>query len=143
MHGVASLDRSRYVSLATLRRTGAEVRTPVWFAALDGRLYVFSAGGAGKVKRLRHTSRVRIAACDARGRVRDAWRDATARIVTDAGTIARARAAFVAKYGWQIRVFDFFSWLGGRIRRRAWIEICLDGGPDMAPIPPTFGPSPA
>lgn len=125
MHGVASRDRSRYVNLATFRRNGAEVQTPVWFAALAGRLYVFTAGDAGKVKRLRHTSRVRVAACDARGRLRDTWCDATARIVTDAATIARARAAFVAKYGWQIRVFDLFAWLGGRIHRRAWIEVEL------------------
>lgn len=134
MHGVASLDRSRYVNLATMRRSGAEVQTPVWFAALDGKLYVFTAGDAGKVKRLRHTSQVRVAACDARGRVRDAWRNATARIVRDAGTIARARAAFVAKYGWQIRVFDLCSRLAGRIHRRAWIEVTLQmGAPTWPP----------
>jgi hypothetical protein len=123
MSDVASLDRSRYVNLATFRKSGAEVRTPVWFAAVDGKLYVFSAGDAGKVKRLRHTSRVRVAACDARGRLRDGWRDGTARIVTDQATIARARAALVAKYGWRLRLFDAFARLAGRVRRRAWIEI--------------------
>jgi len=120
-----ALDRARYLNLATMRRTGAEVQTPVWFAALDGKLYVFSAGAAGKVKRLRHTPQARVAACDARGRLRGAWQAATARIVTDAATIARARAAFVSKYGWQLRLFDAFAWLGGRVRRRAWIEITL------------------
>jgi len=51
MKDIAALDRQRHVALATFRRSGAEVRTPVWFAATDGKLYVFSAGDAGKVKR--------------------------------------------------------------------------------------------
>ena len=123
MSTVASLDRSQYVSLATYRRSGAEVRTPVWCAALDGKIYVFSAGDAGKVKRLRQTSRVRIAACDARGGVRDRWYEATARLLTEPDTIERARGAFRAKYGWRIRLFDAFASLAGRVRRRSWIEI--------------------
>ena len=63
----AELDRHRYVSLATFRRNGTEVATPVWFADADGQLYVFTAGDSGKVKRLRRSSRARIAPCDARG----------------------------------------------------------------------------
>lgn len=66
---IAALARHRYMSLATFRRSGAEVRTPVWFAAAGGRLYVFTAGESGKVKRLRHSSRARAAPSDARGRV--------------------------------------------------------------------------
>src|SRR5262245_32779271 len=57
----------RYVNLATYRRNGAEVRTPVWIAGEGDRYYVFSAGEAGKVKRIRVTPRVRLAACDMRG----------------------------------------------------------------------------
>jgi len=49
------------LSLATFRKSGAEVATPVWFAASDGNLYVFTAGDSGKVKRLRHTARARVA----------------------------------------------------------------------------------
>ena len=48
---VADFDRARYMRLATFRRSGAEVATPVWFAAADGRLYVFTAEQSGKVKR--------------------------------------------------------------------------------------------
>ena len=40
----AELDRHRYVSLATFRRDGAEVATPVWFADVGDKLYVVSAG---------------------------------------------------------------------------------------------------
>jgi len=57
----SDLDRHRYVSLATFRRNGAEVATPVWFAALGARLYVVTSGDSGKVKRLRNTPRARVA----------------------------------------------------------------------------------
>ena len=120
MSAAAELDRCRYISLATFRASGAEVRTPVWFAAAGGKLYVFTAGESGKVKRLRRSSRARVAPCDARGTVVGTWREATARVVTPPPA---AEAALRAKYGWQKRLLDLFSRLGGRLHRRAWIEI--------------------
>ena len=60
MAATAALDRYRYLSLATYRASGAQVATPVWFAEVDGTLYVFTAGDSGKVKRLRRSSRARI-----------------------------------------------------------------------------------
>lgn len=125
MDTIGDLDRHRYLNLATFRRSGAEVTTPVWFAAVDGKLYVFTAGESGKVKRLRHSSRARIAPADAQGRVRGAWRDASARLVTERGAIERAHAALRAKYTWQMRLGDLFSRLAGRAARRAWIEIAV------------------
>jgi hypothetical protein len=122
---VAEMDRNRYMSLATFRKSGAEVATPVWFAAADGRLHVFTAEQSGKVKRLRHSQRVRVAPSDARGRVRGEWREATARILTDPGAIERAYAALQAKYGWQMRLTNLLSRLTGRINHRAWLEIQL------------------
>ncbi len=123
MNDITELDRHHYMNLATFRRSGAEVKTPVWFAAVDGRLYVFTAGESGKVKRLRHSARARVAPSDARGRLRGPWCDAAARIVTEPGLIARARTGLRAKYGWRMRLTDLFSRLAGRIQRRAWIEI--------------------
>jgi hypothetical protein len=122
---IAELDRARYISLATYRLNGAEVATPVWFAAADGKLYVFTAEQSGKVKRLRHSPRARVAPSDARGRVRGGWREATARILSEPGTIERAHAALQAKYGWQMRVTNLLSSLTGRINHRAWLEIQL------------------
>jgi PPOX class probable F420-dependent enzyme len=120
---IADLDRHRCLCLATFRRDGTDVRTPVWFAAADGRLYVFTAGEAGKVKRLRQSPRARAAASDMRGAVRGPWRDATARLVSDPSSIERARAALCAKYGGQMWLADLLSRLTGRYQRRAWIEI--------------------
>ena len=123
MAATSGLTPHRYLSLATFRRSGAEVRTPVWFAEVDGRLYAFAAGDSGKVKRLRASSRARVAPCDARGQVRGAWQEATARLVDDPPLIARAHAALRAKYGWQVRGLDLVSRLTGRLRRRAWLEM--------------------
>jgi hypothetical protein len=122
---IAELDRHRYMCLATIRLNGAEVATPVWFAAADCRLYVFTAGQSGKVKRLRHSQRARVAPSDARGRVRGEWREGTARILTEPRTIERARAALQAKYGWQMRLTNLLSRITGRINHRAWLEIQL------------------
>ena len=123
MSAIGDLDRHRYRALATFRKSGAEVATPVWFAAVGGTLYVCSAGEAGKVKRLRQSSRARVAPSDARGRVQGAWQDATARLVTEPAAIERAHAALRAKYGWQVWLADVLSRLTGRIGRRAWIAI--------------------
>ncbi|MDZ7826283.1 MAG: hypothetical protein U5R48_10030 [Gammaproteobacteria bacterium] len=48
---------ARYISLETFRRDGRGVATPVWCAEADGILYLFSAGDAGKVKRIRGRER--------------------------------------------------------------------------------------
>jgi PPOX class probable F420-dependent enzyme len=119
------LDRHRYLSLATFRRSGAEVATPVWFATVDGLRYVVTSGDSGKAKRLRASSRARVAPCDARGRVEGDGLDATARLVADAQTIRRAHAALKTKYGWQFRLLDLGARLSGRVKRRAWIEISV------------------
>ena len=123
MRDLAAFDRHRYMALATFRRSGAQVRTPVWFAAMGGKIYVFTAGESGKVKRLRHSSRARVAPSDMRGDVRGEWWDVGARLVIEPGLIERAHAALRAKYGWQAWSGDVLSRLTGRIRRRAWIEI--------------------
>jgi len=124
MVGIADFTSSGYLSLVTFRKSGAEVATPVWFVALDDRLYVFSAGDAGKVKRLRNSSRARIAPCTIRGEVRGTYRDTTARLVTEqAPLVARVEQAMRSKYGWQMWIANLGARLTGRVARRAYIEI--------------------
>ena len=125
MTDIGELERHRYISLSTFRRSGAEVATPVWFAAADGRLYVFTGGESGKVKRLRNSPRARVAPSNSRGRVLGPWQDASARILTEPASIDKAHAALRSKYGWQMLVADLGSRLTGRIRHRAWLEIQL------------------
>jgi PPOX class probable F420-dependent enzyme len=122
----ADLARERYVSLATFRRDGAEVRTPIWFAIVGEGLWAVTGGDSGKVKRLRRQSRVRVAPCDVRGIVHGPWREGTARLAQDPREIADAHAMLRAKYGWQVTLLDLFSRLSGRIKRRVWLEVALE-----------------
>jgi PPOX class probable F420-dependent enzyme len=84
--GLDAFDGKRYLNLETYRKTGKGVRTPVWFAAAPAepgglKLYVYSTADSGKAKRIRRTGVVRIAPCDARGRVTGSWIAAYASIV--------------------------------------------------------------
>jgi uncharacterized protein len=117
----------KYVSLATYRRNGVEVKTPVWIGELAGRYYMFSAGDAGKVKRIRATPRVRLAACDIRGNVRSNWIEGRARIVSEPALIGSVQKALRRKYGLIMWLSDVMATLAGRMRRRAYIEIELAG----------------
>ncbi|HEV8584550.1 MAG TPA: PPOX class F420-dependent oxidoreductase [Methylomirabilota bacterium] len=121
----ADLARERYVSLATFRKSGAEVRTPIWFAVTDDTLWMMTGGDSGKVKRLRNNPRVRVAPSDVRGIVSGPWREGTVRIATDPREIADAYAMIRAKYGWQVGLLNFFSRLSGRIKRRVWLAVTL------------------
>jgi len=119
----SDLDREAYISLATFRRDGRAVQTPVWFARRGERLYVFTESTAGKVKRLRNGSRARVAACNAVGRLRGDWIEARGRVVDDPERVSAAYAALRAKYGWQMTMVDFWSRLAGRYDARAIVEL--------------------
>jgi PPOX class probable F420-dependent enzyme len=111
-----SLSDETYVSLTTYRRTGAPVATPVWVVAVsDGRLGVWSASEAGKVKRLRHDPRVAVQPCDVRGRLRPGTEPSTgtAEVVRSGRHYDEVQAAVDAKYGVVARL----SRLGGRLKR--------------------------
>ena len=120
-----TLEKESYISLATFRRSGVAVETPVWFAILDGKLYVVTDGTSAKVKRLRATKRVRVAPCNVRGGVTGEWVDGKGRIVREKALIERAHAALQQKYGWQMWLLDAGSTLFGRIGRRAYLELSL------------------
>ena len=82
----------KYLNLETFKKSGDGVKTPIWFAAdpandLAGnaaRLYAYTIGNSGKVKRIRNNGRVRIAPCDMRGNLLGEWVEAHAEIITGA-----------------------------------------------------------
>ena len=119
------LANAEYFNLATFRKNGNAVETPVWFAPVANTFYVFSAGDAGKVKRLRASSRARVAMCDIRGKLLGEWLDATARLVSDPDEIKRAYASLHRKYGLRMAIGDFFAKLTGRYQRRQFIAVDL------------------
>ena len=116
--GVNEIGAMRYVSLATFRKSGAAVRTPVWIAAANNKLYVYSEGDAGKVKRIRANGKAQLAACDMRGKLLGDFVDASGRIVNDEPERAQAFAALKAKYGWQMGIANALSRLSGKYAKR-------------------------
>jgi len=113
----------RYLSLATWRRDGREVRTPVWYVTLGGVHYCYTTRDAGKVKRIRRSSCARLAPCDWRGRLRGGWCEARARLVDDATLCAQVYTALRRKYGWQMRLLDLIATFSRRRDRRAVIAL--------------------
>src|SRR2546426_7863017 len=73
--------REKHISLETYRKTGAAVRTPVWFIEENGELFVRTDSSTGKIKRIRNNPRVRIAPCNARGTIKGTWVDGEARMI--------------------------------------------------------------
>ena len=71
----------KYLSITSFRRNGSGVATPVWFATEADRLFVLTALGSGKVRRIRWNPFVSIAACSARGRLRSEPMTARAEIL--------------------------------------------------------------
>jgi len=115
--------REPYIALATFRKDGREVRTPVWIAAGEGRVWVYTNLNTGKAKRIRNNGRVRVAPTDIRGKPRGDWVDAKARLIEDPEVRDRAIRAFVDKYGWQMKLALLVSRLSGRYKQRGIIEL--------------------
>jgi PPOX class probable F420-dependent enzyme len=73
----------KYLSLETYRKSGKEVRTPVWFVENNGTLYVRTATDTGKYKRILNNKNVRIAPCGMRGKVKGEWVSAEANLASE------------------------------------------------------------
>ncbi|MGH3312189.1 MAG: PPOX class F420-dependent oxidoreductase [Streptomyces sp.] len=99
---------SRYISLATFRRDGTAVPTPVWAVADGDELLVWTREDSGKAKRIRNGNRVTVTPCDARGHTAEGAQAAegTARLLPEPGGLGRVRKAMTRKYGWQFRLID-------------------------------------
>jgi PPOX class probable F420-dependent enzyme len=91
----AALATEPFVSITTFRRDGTPVSVPVWCAADNGSLLVFSEADSWKVKRIRRDAHVRLAPCSARGKPRGPAVDADATIVEET---TRVRALLARKY---------------------------------------------
>ena len=119
------LEGGRYLSFATLKKSGDYVATPVWFAPDGDSYYIFSAGAAGKTKRLRNFSQCRVAACTMSGTVTGDWIEGEAFLLEQAGEAETALAALHRKYGWQMKITDTLSRLSGKIAARIYIRVDL------------------
>ena len=58
----------KYLDLATLRKDGSAVHTPVWFGDKKDKLYVMTHHDYGKSDRLRNNPNARMASCTQHGK---------------------------------------------------------------------------
>jgi PPOX class probable F420-dependent enzyme len=112
-----------YINLTTFRKNGQEVPTPVWFAEIDGRLYVFTGAQTGKAKRIRANGRARVAPSDARGKPLGNFIPMRARFVQDEDLLRRADALYKRKYGFQRTLINWLNRLRGRQDTPVLIEL--------------------
>jgi len=117
-YAFANLDREKYMSLTTFRKTGEAVITPVWFAESKGTIYVGTGVNAGKLKRIRHTERVALAACTMSGKVTGSEIEGKARVVSEPLEKSEAEAALSKKYGLTRSLYYFILNTISTIRRK-------------------------
>jgi uncharacterized protein len=122
---------AQYIDLVTYRKNGTPVSTPVWFAIDDAdRLVVYADGSSGKIKRIRNSKTVAIAACTMRGKHVGPQMPAVAELLDDAqGPVVHA--LLNKKYGWKKRLFTLGGSLVEKLKRKpanpeGFIAITLD-----------------
>jgi PPOX class probable F420-dependent enzyme len=128
---VGRLGDARYLSLTTFKCDGTPVACPVWVVSDDGRrLLVATSADTGKVKRLRHNTRVLVAQCTATGKVRGDPISGRGRLMDpNDGTLVAS--LMQRKYGLWVPFMRTVYWVGRVFKRRprpdpAFIEI-VDG----------------
>ena len=114
-----------YIALETFRKSGEGVITPVWVVAEGGKLYVWTVGDSGKVKRIRNNGRVRIAVSDSRGAPKSDWVEAKAHVLDTPADEEKQRQRLASKYGWQFHMFNFMN----RFSRSKASHVALEIGP--------------
>jgi PPOX class probable F420-dependent enzyme len=121
----------KYCLVVSFRRNGDPVVTPVWFGVARGRLYLRTDAGAGKIKRIRRTPRVRIAPCTARGRPLAPLIEGVAEILEGA-EVAAAEQALRDNYGLGRRVYERALASGDA----AYVEVGPQDEREDGPAPP-------
>jgi hypothetical protein len=104
----AEVARARYILLTTFTKDGRPKPTPIWAAPDGDRLLVITEEDSWKVKRIRNTPRVTLAACDVRGTPKSEAVDATATIL-DKSHNGAVYDAIGKRYGLIGKVFNVFS----------------------------------
>jgi len=88
-----------YLNLETYRKNNEALRTPVWFVEDNNILFVRTIVKSGKVKRIRNNPNVKVASCEADGRIIGQWLEGHARLIVDPSEAARIEKLFDVKYG--------------------------------------------
>ena len=118
-----SLQEARLAVVATFRRDGTPVPTPMEPLVEDGRFYFVTTADTGKVRRVGRDARVTVAPAALRGKALGPARAGGARILEGAEA-ARVDAAFRRRrfWGWLVVAARALVKRTGRV----FIEVVLD-----------------
>lgn len=127
------LDRARYVSFTSYKRTGEPVSLPVWVVPFDDGYAFTTDPDAFKVKRVRNNPKVTLRVCSVRGKVGlDAIEFHGTAEYVDAATADRVNKAIRRKYWLAYRLLITPSNLWSKLRGgtasagHAAIKVVLD-----------------
>lgn len=118
----ADVAKSQYILLTTFTKDGRPKPTAVWAAPSGDRLVVITQESSWKVKRIRNTGRVTVAACDRRGKPQGDAVEAIAAIL-DKSANAATYDAIGKRYGLVGTVFGWVSKLRGGATKNVTVEL--------------------
>ena len=120
LSGFPQFRGARYLSLASFKKNGQEVRTPLWFAENGGMLYVMTRDDSWKYKRIRNNPQVIVAPATLRGKPKGTPVAGNARILLPEEW-AHAEETLARFYGLGRRLYTvFFSMPEAS---RAYVEV--------------------
>jgi uncharacterized protein len=114
MNSLEQFFKQHYINLETFRKTGASMKTPVWFVLEGETIYVLTAANSGKVKRIRNNRRVNITPCKMDGTPSGTWVPAQAVKIAGAEITKKVNLMLDKKYGLIKKMFSLGSSRQGR-----------------------------
>lgn len=118
----AEVAKSDYILLTTFTRDGRPKPTAIWAAPHADGLVAITQEKSWKVKRIRNTPRVTVAACDRSGNPNGDAVDAIATIL-DKSANGATYDALGRRYGLIGKAFNVFSKLRGGMKNNVTIEL--------------------
>jgi uncharacterized protein len=118
----ADVAKSDFILLTTFTQDGRPKPTAIWAAPDGDRLVAITQEKSWKVKRIRNTARVTLAACDARGNPKSDAVDATATILNKSNNGA-VYDAIGKRYGLLGKTFNLVSKLRGGMKNNVGLEL--------------------
>ena len=112
-------ENQQFLNIETFRKSGAGVKTPVWFAQDGKTLYVWTQADSGKAKRIRINPDVKIAPSKADGTPLGEWVPAKASLDESTEAIKYIQKLMRKKYGFSFTMFQ----LMGMLRRKKHTSI--------------------
>ena len=118
----AEVANSDYILLTTFTKDGRPKPTAIWAAPDGDRLLAITQEKSWKVKRIRNTPRVRVAACDVRGNAKSDAVEAIATVL-DKSNNGGVYDAIGERYGLLGKTFNLFSKLRGGMKNNVGLEL--------------------